>query len=91
MIAPQGVAVSAGVIYWANHSLNSGKVSFALLDGGGGGDLGAGFATVSDPVGVAVDHLASRVYWAGGSQTKTIGLRNSHQGLHRLVDRVLVA
>ncbi|MCA1700155.1 MAG: hypothetical protein LC790_15120, partial [Actinobacteria bacterium] len=40
------------------------KISFARLDGTGGGDLATGGATVSSPSGVAVDPGAGRVYWA---------------------------
>ena len=50
-------------MYWVNASGN--KVSFANLDGsGGGGDLNTTGATVNNPIGVAVDHLGGRIYWA---------------------------
>jgi hypothetical protein len=49
-------------IYWANTAANT--ISFAKLDGSGGGDLDTGGATVSDPVGVAVDPAAGLIYWA---------------------------
>jgi DNA-binding beta-propeller fold protein YncE len=69
--APAGVAldIAAGRIYWAN-SAATGKspaytLSFANLDGSGGGDLalGPGGAVVNRPVGVALDPSTSRIYW----------------------------
>lgn len=61
---PDGTALDPahGRIYWAN---GSGKISFANLDGsGGGGTLNTGGATITDPVGLALDPIAGRVYWA---------------------------
>jgi DNA-binding beta-propeller fold protein YncE len=62
---PSGVGLdpAAGRVYWVNASGN--KVSFANLDGsGGGGDLNTAGATVNNPIGVAVDHFGGRIYWA---------------------------
>ena len=39
-------------------------ISYANLDGSGRRDLNALGATVSNPVGVAVDAAAGRIYWA---------------------------
>jgi len=56
-------ARAADRVYWAN--LGADKISFANLDGsGGGGDLSTGGATVSGPIGVAIDPAAGRIYWA---------------------------
>jgi DNA-binding beta-propeller fold protein YncE len=61
---PDGTALDPahGRIYWAN---GNGKISFANLDGsGGGGTLNTAGATITDPVGLALDPIAGRVYWA---------------------------
>ena len=63
---PFGVAVDPGApgggrIYWANvggSNLAAGRLSFANLDGSGGGDLNTSGATVIQPLGVAVDPAA---------------------------------
>ena len=61
---PHGVALDPvdGRIYWANVFV--GVISYANLDGSGGGDLNTGGATVSNPVGVAIDPSARKLYWA---------------------------
>ena len=61
-IAPV-VDPNAGRIYWGNGgSVN--KISFANLDGSGGGDLNTEGATVNNPHGLALDPVANTVYWA---------------------------
>jgi hypothetical protein len=68
---PRGVAldVAAGRIYWANVG-GGGRISFANLDGSGGGDdLPTTGATVDGPRGVAIDKAAGRIYWANDSST----------------------
>jgi DNA-binding beta-propeller fold protein YncE len=59
---------AAGKIYWANYSGN--KISWANLDGSGGGDLNTGSATVSGPDGAVVDHAAGKIYWPNYSGNK---------------------
>ncbi len=49
-------------IYWANDG--SSTISFAELDGGGGGTLGTEGATTILPIGIALDPAAGRIYWA---------------------------
>ena len=44
--------------------MHGNKISYANLDGSGGGDLATGKATVSEPWGLAIDAAAGRVYWA---------------------------
>ena len=73
---PLGVAIDSatGTMYWANFgssinyctgTLNGGNtISFARLDGTGGGTLKTSGATVSGPDGVAIDPAAGRLYWA---------------------------
>jgi DNA-binding beta-propeller fold protein YncE len=55
-------ARAADVVYWANGGNNT--ISFARLDGSGGGDLPTTGATVAGPRGVALDPAAGRIYWA---------------------------
>ena len=55
-------ALATGSVYWGNQAGN--KISFANLDGTGGGDLATGAATINDPIGVAIDAVAGRIYWA---------------------------
>ena len=55
-------ARAADEVYWANQFGN--KISFARLDGSGGGDLTTTGATVDFPSGVALDPAAGRIYWA---------------------------
>src|SRR5262249_4636743 len=52
---------TSGRIYWGNYE---GSISYANLNGTGGGDLPTSGATVEEPFGVAVDPTAGRVYWA---------------------------
>jgi DNA-binding beta-propeller fold protein YncE len=67
------IDVAAGRVYWADtnfgHPTES-TVSFANLDGSGGGDLNTIGAAVEEPLGVAVDPGANRVYWANAFGNK---------------------
>jgi hypothetical protein len=67
---PWGLAPdpAAGKIYWANYT--GSKISWANLDGSGGGDLNTAGATVNGPEGVVVDHAAGKIYWANSSGNK---------------------
>jgi DNA-binding beta-propeller fold protein YncE len=49
-------------IYWGNYSGNS--ISWANLDGSGGGSLPTGSATDFGPMGMAIDSAKGRIYWA---------------------------
>jgi DNA-binding beta-propeller fold protein YncE len=49
-------------VYWANDS-SPNRISFANLDGSGGGNLSTAGATAGQPRGVALDVAAGRVYW----------------------------
>jgi hypothetical protein len=76
VVHPLGVAIDSrtGTIYWANFgssidycsgTLTGGNtISYAKLDGSGGGTLNTAGATVLGPDGVAVDPAAGRIYWA---------------------------
>jgi DNA-binding beta-propeller fold protein YncE len=61
-------ASAADSVYWSNASGN--KISFASLDGSGGGDVFTGSATVKSPQGVAFDPATGRIYWANAGGTK---------------------
>jgi DNA-binding beta-propeller fold protein YncE len=47
---------------WANDVPANSKISFAALDGSGGGNLSTS-ATVDEPFGVAIDPDTGRIYW----------------------------
>jgi DNA-binding beta-propeller fold protein YncE len=51
----------AGKLYWANYGNNT--ISYANLDGSGGGDLSTTGATINGPSGVAIDPATGRIYW----------------------------
>jgi DNA-binding beta-propeller fold protein YncE len=76
--SPYGAAIdpAAGRIYWANRVTNT--ISYANLDGSGGGDeLNTSGTTPVDPHGVVVDHAGGRIYWANADFTGfTIGYAN---------------
>jgi hypothetical protein len=49
-------------VYWAGYGND--KISFANLDGtGSGGDLNTGAATLSEPLGLAIDMAGGRLFW----------------------------
>ena len=49
-------------VYWANDN-SPNRISFANLDGSGGGNLSTTGATGGQPRGVAIDVAAGKVYW----------------------------
>jgi DNA-binding beta-propeller fold protein YncE len=65
VMGPRSLAVdpASGRIYWAN--FNGTSISFARLNGSGGGDVNTTGATAPDhPEGVAVDPVTNRIYWS---------------------------
>ena len=76
-------AASAGDhVFWSNANPTN-KISFANLDGSGGGaDLTTTGATVSNPQGVAFDPVTGRIYWAnsGGNKISFANLNGSGGG-----------
>ena len=49
-------------------------ISFANLDGSGGGDLDTTGATVNNPHGLALDPVDNTIYWANvGVRTQSTG------------------
>ena len=64
------LAHAAGRIYWGGYGASPPKISFANLDGSGGGDLNTTGATLEEPLGVTIDAAAGRVYWANDAAPK---------------------
>ena len=63
-----GSALAADSVYWGTEGENT--ISFAHLDGSGGGDLATAGATANNIIGVAIDAAAGKIYWANNSATK---------------------
>ncbi len=61
LLAVASHARAADSIYWPNYS--SGKISFASLAGGGGGDLDISGADGTEANGLTIDAAAGKVYW----------------------------
>jgi hypothetical protein len=59
-------ALGADRVYWANAGNDT--ISFANLDGSGGGQLPLPPASLDLPVGVALDPARGRIYWANGGR-----------------------
>ena len=70
-ISPMGYGMGGAIdpvqqrYYWANQT--DGVINWAALDGSGGGVLPTGAGTVSGPIGVSVDPVGRRAYWANES------------------------
>lgn len=54
-------ASAKDMLIWGNAGADT--LSYANLDGSGGGDLDLGEVTMDEPIGVAVDSAAGRIYW----------------------------
>jgi DNA-binding beta-propeller fold protein YncE len=86
ILEPWGLAIDpvAGKIYWSNYNFGGAakKISWANLDGSGGGDLNTGAATVNEPIGVTIDKGADRIYWAnwGGNKISWANLDGTGGG-----------
>jgi DNA-binding beta-propeller fold protein YncE len=63
-------AHAADRIYWGGYGGSPPKISFANLDGTGGSDLNTTGATLEEPLGVAIDVVAGRIYWANDAAPK---------------------
>lgn len=59
---PPATALGADRLYWAN--AGNGTISFANVDGSGGGQLPIPSTALDVPVGVAIDTAKGRIYWA---------------------------
>ena len=68
-------ASAADRVYWANDgSEKANRISFANLDGSGGGNLDTRGAPGGHPRGVAIDVAAGRVYWTQPGTNPSDGL-----------------
>jgi hypothetical protein len=66
-------ARAADRIYWSNYNTNT--VSWANLDGSGGGELPTGAAFIDGPMGLAIDSASGRIYggnYGAGGRATTI-------------------
>jgi hypothetical protein len=61
VLAATPAALGADRVYWGN---SNDTISYANLDGSGGGLLNLSGATPSGPRGVAIDSATGRIYWA---------------------------
>ena len=81
VFGPMGLAIdpAAGKIYWANWGyppLGTGTtISWANLNGSGGGDLPIAPGMVNGPHGLAIDPIAGKIYWPNFA-TDTISYAN---------------
>lgn len=57
-------AAQASQVYWGNYGGSPATISYADLGGAGGGDVDTTGATVEEPLGVAIDATAGKIYWA---------------------------
>lgn len=63
---PAAATASGGRVYWTD---NTNQISFAGLDGSGGGILSLSGGTLNRPRGVAIDSASGKIFWvneAGG-------------------------
>lgn len=58
---------AAGRVYWLDNS--GGRISFAGLGGGGGGDIDPAGAPFLEPYGLALDPSQGKLYWANYSNS----------------------
>ncbi len=63
-------AQAADRVYWGGYGGSPEKIAFANLDGSGGADLNTAGATLNEPLGVTIDVVAGRVYWANDNAPK---------------------
>jgi DNA-binding beta-propeller fold protein YncE len=64
-LAPR--AQAAELIFWDNYSAEPQSISFANIDGSGGGALNLTGAPIDDPEGMAIDSVTGRLYVASSS------------------------
>ena len=66
LLSLSSTASAADRIYWSNFfggPNDLGSISWANLDGSGGGDLSTSGAPMDGPMGIAIDAAAGRIYW----------------------------
>jgi DNA-binding beta-propeller fold protein YncE len=72
-------AHAADRIYWSNYDNNT--ISYANLNGSGGGQIKTTGATVNGPMGLAIDPATGRVYWANWGNPGGTGVTISYANL----------
>jgi DNA-binding beta-propeller fold protein YncE len=84
-LAGAGLTLSASAahatdrIYWSNYDNDT--ISYANLNGSGGGQINTTGATVDGPMGLAIDPAAGRVYWANWGNPGGTGVTISYANL----------
>jgi hypothetical protein len=56
------IDAAAGRVYWGSYDGDT--ISYANLDGSGGGDLNVTGVTPAEPFGLAIDPVGNRIYWS---------------------------
>jgi DNA-binding beta-propeller fold protein YncE len=83
LLAIAGRAQAAETLYWDNFSANPDSISFANIDGNGGGALNLGAIELENPEGMALDPATSRLFVAnaGKNQIDFVNLDGSGAGV----------
>ncbi|HEX4670008.1 MAG TPA: hypothetical protein VH275_08570 [Solirubrobacterales bacterium] len=83
LLAIAGRAQAAETLYWDNFSANPDSISFANIDGNGGGPLNLGTIELENPEGMALDPATNRLFVAnpGKNQVNFVNLDGSGGGI----------
>lgn len=83
LLAIAGRAQAAETLYWDNFSANPDSISFANIDGNGGGPLNLGAVELENPEGMALDPVSNRLFVAnaGKNQVDFVNLDGSGAGV----------
>lgn len=83
LLAIAAKAHASETVYWDNYDATPPSVSFANIDGSGGGSLGITGATIKEPEGMAYDPVNGRIYVAssGNSQIIWVNVDGSGAGV----------
>jgi DNA-binding beta-propeller fold protein YncE len=83
LLAIAGRAQAAETLYWDNFSANPDSISFANIDGSGGGALNLGAIELESPEGMALDPATNRLFVAnpGKNQVDFVNLDGSGAGV----------
>lgn len=78
------VDAAAGRVYWLDSSNEAEHLSYASINGGGGGDVNLAGAVLKGGYGLAIDASLGRIYWAnygnGEERANAIGFVNLSGG-----------
>jgi hypothetical protein len=67
LLALAGRAQAAELVYWNNYSASPQTISFANIDGSGGGTLNLAGVNLSSPEGMAIDTVTNRLFVVSSS------------------------